>query len=268
MNSPASSDSKSIAAFWCRIPSPPNFGDALTPWLIRRITGRYPQFRRPEDRREKYFVCGSIAAYACAFCTVWGAGIMDSEDALCPEARFLAVRGPLTRARALAAGAACPAIYGVPALLLPRLYRPVPMNGGGMGLVLHMADKHRISAQIRRTAGVKLIDIQDPIETVIDEIASCDFVASSSLHGLITAHAYGVPAIWVRFRPLPSGDDSKFRDYFLSIGQDPPEPVLLSYGDADAAALSRHARTVRLQVDVEALWNTCPFRRTQSTPNY
>ncbi len=101
-----------ICAFWCRAPAPLNFGDALTPWIIQRITGRYPVFLRPEHPHDKYFVVGSIMSYARRSCAVWGAGIMSRHESISPAARLLAVRGPLTHRRALECGADCPEIFG------------------------------------------------------------------------------------------------------------------------------------------------------------
>ena len=249
-----------IRAFWCRIPSLPNFGDALTPWLIRKLTGRYPSFLPPEDRREKYFVTGSIMEYTGAACTVWGSGIVSRADRISPKAKLIAVRGPLTRDRAQACGAQCPQVYGDPALLLPRLYRPPAIERSGAGLVAHFSDKPRLAASLRSTAGLKLIDIQAPIESVIDQIVSCEFIASSSLHGIIASHAYGIPAVWVRFRRLPSGDDSKFHDYLLSVGLNSQEPVCVNYDKLSLADLSRRVALPVLPFDLEPLWNACPFR--------
>src|SRR6266545_3681662 len=82
-----------VAAFWCRIPRRPNFGDALTPWFLRRLSGHYPAYVPADDPREKYFVTGSIMEYSCASCTVWGAGIMALHDPISAAAKFLAVRG-------------------------------------------------------------------------------------------------------------------------------------------------------------------------------
>src|SRR5690242_4901490 len=113
------SSSYAIPAFWCRIPSRPNFGDALTPWLIRRLAGRPPLFVRPEDPRVKYFAAGSILSYVGPRCIVWGSGIATDDDLVLPAAQLLAVRGPLSRAAALACGGKCPEVYGDPALLLP-----------------------------------------------------------------------------------------------------------------------------------------------------
>src|SRR5262249_1403641 len=150
-----------IHAFWCRLPSRANFGDALTPWLIRRIAGRHPIFVRPEDPRPKFFVVGSVIAYATRACTVWGAGIMDSSDPISPAARLLAVRGPLTRARAIARGVECPEIYGDPALLLPRFYQPAAGERSRGGLVGHFSDMPRLVSHGRVPEEFQLIDIQD-----------------------------------------------------------------------------------------------------------
>jgi pyruvyltransferase len=248
-----------INAFWCRIPSRANFGDALTPWLIQRIAGVYPRFVRPDDPRPKHFVTGSIIAYAGPATTVWGAGIMTAHDAVSAEARLLAVRGPLTRARALACGADCPTVYGDPALLLPDLYQPSTRTGRIGGLLAHFSDRPRLEEAWTEVDGLRLIDIQNPVESVIDEIVSSAFVASSSLHGLIVAHAYGVPAVWVRFRDLPAGDDSKFHDYYLSLGQTPPEPLRLPYGPLDPVQLVSRARCAPAMPDLDRLRAACPF---------
>jgi hypothetical protein len=253
-------DRRPIPAFWCRTPSRANFGDALTPWLIRRIAGAAPYFVRPRDPRSKHIVTGSIIAYATKGDTVWGAGIMSGTDRVSPGAALLAVRGPLTRARALACGADCPEIYGDPALLLPRLHQPPARRREGIGLVAHFSDRPRLGEAWGTAPGVRAIDIQGGIETVIDQIAASRCVASSSLHGLIVAHAYGVPAVWIKFRDLPSGDDSKFRDYYLSVGQTPPEPLAVAYDRAEPERLAERASLPACLPDLDALWRACPFR--------
>jgi pyruvyltransferase len=258
-----SAELKRIHAFWCRIPSRANFGDALTPWLIRRLTGQHPNFVRPDDTRHKYLAVGSIIGYAGAASTVWGSGIMNRDDRVSPEAELLSVRGPLTRARAIECGASCPEIYGDPALLLPRLYRPRSDRRYGCGVTAHFSDFPCLSAVWRNSSRLRLIDIQDSVETVIDRIATCELVASSSLHGIITSHAYGVPAVWVKFRDLPSGDDSKFYDYFLSLGLAPPTPLRLNYNHIDEREFLRRAIPPPASFDSDALWQACPFRGCQ-----
>jgi len=257
---PTASTSGRIFAFWCRIPSRPNVGDALTPWLIRRITGQYPLFARPEAPCTKYFVSGSILEYAQERCVVWGSGIMSRNDRISPRAALRSVRGPLTREVALACGADCPAVYGDPALLLPRLYQPPAVVRRGMGLVLHFSDKPRLAAQVVSSARVRIIDVQSPVEAFVDQIVACEFVASSSLHGLIVSHAYGVPAVWIKFHDLPSGDDSKFHDYYLSVGEPVPEALRLQALDIEADRLAQHATLPTAWPDLDRLWECCPFQ--------
>jgi pyruvyltransferase len=248
-----------VHAFWCRIPSRPNFGDALTPWLIQRITGLYPVFVRPDDPRHKYLVVGSILEYASALTTVWGCGIMRSTDVISPAARILAVRGPLSRDRALACGADCPEVFGDPGLLLPRFYRPSTRPQRGLGVVAHYSDKPRLERRWPPSDSLRLIDIQDPIESVIDQIVSCEAIASSSLHGLIASHAYGVPAVWVKFRDLTCGDDSKFYDYYLSLRQNPPEPYRLDDQHVDVRGVLQRVQPPPALPDLDRLWGACPF---------
>lgn len=249
-----------VAAFWCRIPSRGNVGDRLTPWLIERVTGRYPRFARPEDPGPKVLAAGSIAAYAREGCIVWGAGVMSRDERLSARAEYRAVRGPLTREIAASWGARCPAVYGDPALLLPRFYRPEPGPREGLGLAPHFSDKPRLDAERLAEAGIRLLDVQARVETFIDQAAGCAAVAASSLHGLIISHAYGVPAVWVKFADLPSGDDSKFYDYFRSVGLEAVQPLAVQAGRLDAERLAERAVLPAALPDLDLLWERCPFR--------
>lgn len=249
-----------IHAFWCRIPSRPNFGDALTPWLIRRIYGRSPHYLAPDDPNPKYFVTGSIMSYTGPNCIVWGAGIMNRNDIISPQARILAVRGPLTFKRAVECGATCTDIFSDPALLLPRIYQPPLEKKRGGGIILHFSDSPRLAAKLRHSPEFRLIDIQAPVEVIIDQINRCEWIASSSLHGIITSHAYGIRATWLKFRDLPSGDGSKFLDYYLSVGVTDPYPIVSSYDRIDVNALMSHAFLPTVLPDTERLWQCCPFR--------
>jgi hypothetical protein len=233
----------------------------LTPWLIRRVTGVYPAFARPGDAVLKYLVSGSIAQYAQRLCVLWGPGIISRSDVVSPKATLVAVRGPLTRARALDCGADCPDVYGDPALLLPRLYTPAPSCRSGVGIAPHFSDKPRVGPELEGRSGIRLIDVQAGVEPFVDALTSCEAVASSSLHGIVASHAYGIPAVWIKFRDLPSGDDSKFHDYYLSLGEEPPEPLPVRAADLDPDALAELARVPRALPDLDRLWEACPFRQ-------
>ena len=57
---------------------------------------------------------------------------------------------------------------------------------------------------------------ENGIKDVLDEINSCKFIFSSSLHGIILSDAYNIPVIKFKHNKL-AGDDIKFIDYFDSI---------------------------------------------------
>ena len=255
---PSQPQTKPIFAFWCRIPSRGNVGDRLTPWLVQKITGRYPVFVRPEDGVIKYFVSGSILEYAREQCVIWGTGIISRHDYVSRQATFLAVRGPITRQVALAQGAECPEVYGDPALLLPRFYRPSAKVHLGVGLIPHYSDLPHLLGRDDRE--IDLISVLSPVERFVDQVCTHEFIASSSLHGLIISHAYGIPAAWIKFRDLPSGDDSKFYDYFASIGLHDVQPLRVRASDLDSSQLARHVCLPANCPDLDLLWENCPFR--------
>ena len=53
------------------------------------------------------------------------------------------------------------------------------------------------------------------------QLLDCELVVSTSLHGLIFAEAFGIPARWVRDTTFPSkrNDVFKFNDHLLSTGR-------------------------------------------------
>jgi hypothetical protein len=144
-------------------------------------------------------------------------------------------------------------------VLLADLYRPRRTPRAGVGLALHFADRPRLVGRLAAGWDERVIDLQAPVEHVADAVASCDLVASSSLHGIIIAHAYGVAATWVEFRPLPSGDGSKFRDYLRWVGSDRSEPVRLDARRIDQRRLWEGAVAPPTSVDRDGLWRSCPF---------
>lgn len=265
-----------IPAFWCRAPSQGNVGDRLTPWLVRRISGRVARWVPPRTRGA-FFVTGSVIALAGPGGVVWGAGILDDTDRIHPEVELAAVRGPLTREAAMRSGVSCPEVFGDPALLVSRfLPRGRDRVGRRPAVVPHFSDKAR--AQLGVPRGWDVVDVQAGVEEVVDRLVGAPLVASSSLHGIILSHAYGVPAAWVSFggrdgegrRPaegdgagtLPNGDDSKFHDYFLSVGLPVPPPVQVGRTGTglESGRVRDFATVPAYSPDLDLLLDRCPFR--------
>ncbi|MDD2495847.1 MAG: polysaccharide pyruvyl transferase family protein [Tissierellia bacterium] len=156
---------------------------------------------------------------------VWGSGIIHSDWKI-NDADFRAVRGKLTQNRLLNLGYKVPEIIGDPALLLPLLINPKARKYK-IGIIPHYIHYNEILNSINHTNESILINMKDDIHTVTDNITSCDFIISSSLHGLIVAQSFDIPALWVDFncKNQLSGDNVKFRDYFSSVGIEPYSPI-------------------------------------------
>jgi pyruvyltransferase len=189
----------------------PNFGDGLTPWLLPRY-GTVPVHRVP-GRAEMVGV-GSILEHLPATFdgVVWGSGLMHDRMVSLPRARFLAVRGVLTRERT---GAPRGTVLGDPGLLVSRVARR-PAARWALGLVPH--GHHRTNRAFldlaeRHPDEVRLVNVHAEPGPTVREIASCAAIVTSSLHGLVVADAFGIPAAWTTLEPAIPGGDFKFHDY-------------------------------------------------------
>ena len=238
-----------------------NWGDKLSPTLVRMLTGRQPTHKNAPavQGASRYYVIGSGMAAARTKDTVWGSGYISEETANnSARPRICAVRGPLTRAALLARGKDCPEIYGDPAVLLPLFYNPEVAPTYDIGIIQHCREAGLEPLPMFPTGlSVRLIDINGGIEEVVDAILSCRQIFSSSLHGLIAAHTYGVPATWIKFSDRPLGDGFKFKDYWASIGRDAVEPVVV--GSATLDPTSGISTPGQIRIDLFALIAACPF---------
>ncbi|OAB75748.1 polysaccharide pyruvyl transferase family protein [Cochleicola gelatinilyticus] len=246
-----------------------NFGDALVPLLVERISGKKVVWTNKNAAvannnglSKVFFTIGSILDQAKENNIVWGSGIMHSQKPI-QKSTFLAVRGPISYSRVLASGQHMEPIWGDPALLCP-FYFPVPKKTqtNTIALVPHYVDYEAVNNKYKDEEGVIVIDLKDPdIPGVIEKIATASMVFSSSLHGLIVAHAYGIKAAWVLFSDKLDGDDIKFNDYFMSVGIRLYKPfqyddVLLTRKIASESLLPDLAVLQKVQLD---LLHSCPF---------
>jgi pyruvyltransferase len=241
-----------------------NFGDALNPILIKFLSGKEPtQSRKIFNIVNKpvYSVIGSVLERARAKrLIVWGSGCMyaDGRFSQLPE-KVLALRGPLTRQILQNIGIEAPEVFGDPALLCPMFYKPDVKKTHRLGIIPHFFDKGNPAIQhFLDDPKVKLIDIESGVYNVIDEINSCEYIASSSLHGLIVADAYGIQSLWISLSNKVGGGGFKFKDYFASVGREPTGPVAITE-NTTLAELYSHFQKYEIRIDLERLLETCPF---------
>ncbi|MFB0875393.1 MULTISPECIES: polysaccharide pyruvyl transferase family protein [unclassified Sphingobium] len=213
--------------WWMRGPYPGNFGDILTPyvlWNAFRVIPRWTPYNQAQG-----LCIGSIAKFSRPGSKMWGTGMPRATDPLAADAVWAAVRGPLSRDAVLAAGGDVPEIYGDGAVLLPEIYAPEVEKIYRVGIIPHVLQEQQLREALERSGkadGVKIISLLaasfDDIERVIRDILSCSEIVSTSLHGVIVSHAYGVPCQSARVvKPGEDAEDSfKMRDYKMSVGLD------------------------------------------------
>jgi pyruvyltransferase len=192
-----------------------NFGDILTPHILDHFSINY-EFVNHFTKADTISV-GSIARRAGVGVTVLGSGIISRSDRVIAGADWKFVRGPYTRDRVKFFGGECPEIYGDPALLLPLMVEPSEKKHE-VGIVPHNVD---FAYATEKFTGSNIIGLKTRnYKNVVDKITQCESIISSSLHGVICAHAYGIPAAWVKSNTKLKGDDVKFEDFFASVDVD------------------------------------------------
>ena len=218
-----------------------NFGDELSPQLIHEISGLPVQYKTwdpsPFLRWKSVLskICrfrlgelksilwpsessvvgvGSVIRWGNERSLIWGSGFMNEDDPFRGGQTF-AVRGALTNQKLQKMGFPACHIYGDPAVLLPLWIQPRVAKKHKLGIIPHWkevdffidnySDKYHI------------IDLRtNDVKSVVEEICMCEHVLSTSLHGLIVAHAYHIPALWLKKGYIDT-DGFKFKDYFSSV---------------------------------------------------
>lgn len=196
----------------------PNFGDLLSEIVVRHVSGKGVTLAEA-GKSGKLLAIGSVLDKAKPGDRVWGAGFLRPGP-VSKAIHVHAVRGPLSRQRLLEAGIDCPEVYGDPGLLVPRFYSVVVDKTHDTLVLPHHSDwklKH-----FARREKLPMLSVARPPLEVIDAICSARRLITSSLHGLVIAEAYGVPAILWRDGGQTWEPHFKFRDYFTSTGRDDP----------------------------------------------
>ena len=204
-----------IDAFWAN--KELNAGDLVTPMLLRRY-GFTPVF---SYRNEAIlFSCGSLLDKVSEDFSgfVLGTGLMRGDLVKSfPHARILAVRGELTRNNIAAPK---DTILGDPGLLVANYKAKRHHKRYVLGLIPHFTDKqnpHLNQLLSRYKKEIIFIDIQTSPMAVLELIDQCEYILSSSLHGMVFADSLGVPNLWTILSDRVSGKGFKFHDYLSTL---------------------------------------------------
>lgn len=203
-----------IAAAWSATRARPNLGDSMAGFLLTKILGM-PIVQVPMRSRPKLLSIGSVFDHALPGDICWGTGTMLNKEVVAEGVKVLAVRGP--RTARLIRGTEVPKIFGDPAVLLPEIFTPQPSQPVKLALVPHYVDYEFIRGHVNNDPSVRVVDVAKMNwKSTVSEITSAEIVISSSLHGIVVAEAYGIPALWVRISDKVGGGIHKFLDYYES----------------------------------------------------
>lgn len=254
---------------------PENWGDDINYYFLREIIQRpillYNRISLANRLKLKnYLVIGSTIDMLCKKNTeIWGAGIIGKNKPLRFKPRKVhAVRGPLTRKKLLEQGIECPEVYGDPALLISRYYKPKASKKYRYGFVPHRSNLERIDdftvdgVRLPEQTDVLVIDLSkyNKWTDIIDQICSCENILSASLHGLIMAEAYGIPNLWIEFGKPLIGGHFKFHDFFLSIGRDRETSFVIQNNDLPIINIQKELESWQPgTIDLQPLIDAAPF---------
>ena len=105
-------------------------------------------------------------------------------------------------------------------ILASELLECLPEKRYDVGIVPHICDLSDPAVQALTDSyeNACLINVKDDPMAVIEQIAQCRAVISSSLHGLIVADSLDIPNMHLVFSDRPLGDGYKFDDYYSAYG--------------------------------------------------
>jgi pyruvyltransferase len=201
-----------------------NFGDMLTPFMLRHFCDVRPTWARPEWA--EVVLSGSVIDHLPDGYggIVLGTGQLHEETRRdLRNATVLGLRGPLTAERTQTANKDY--VLGDIGLLSAEMVAVEP-GRWRIGVVPHHADPDLYEREWDRSVKAKydrpiLIDPTHHPREVIEKIGSCERIVTSSLHGAVVSDAFGIPR---RMEMSPHMDDPweggafKYLDYHASIG--------------------------------------------------
>lgn len=271
-----------------------NFGDVLGNYLFEKVTGIKAHeiaINNAEVKQNNstmhYLIVGSILKHTTSNALLWGIGIMDNgdvdkvKDELIPS-QVYALRGPKTRQALKEYGYNIPEniALGDPALLLPLVCEPSSVKDYAFGIVPHFTEYDEVKRRYQDHPNVLVICLGNhesdaDIDSTINNITRCERILSSSLHGIIVAHAYGISSAWCHFTDITSKGQKgtnwlKYEDYFASVDLLDVSSAKCMSDNAEFPPVSYYTlpeQNVIKSIQTDLL-KFCPFNLYGSTPDH
>ena len=251
-------DKDRVLSYWYR--GDYNVGDLVGPYLLNNLFFKKPFHIRDIKQSEiknKYvlYSVGSILnSTNRENMVVWGSGsIRDKIDIRYSLDKVYLIRGPLTYKNLVDKGIETPKSFGDPALILSDIYKPKNNNKEfEVGITPNHKDVSWAKSIFKNTKinKVKLIDPRVNIHNYINQVVKCNLIVSTSLHGIIIAHSYGIPTLWIRKNNNKNGGDFKYYDYYYSFNT---EPVFVDFTEVSEINSSLISKNKFIKPDISEL---------------
>lgn len=203
-----------------------NVGDQISRLIVEGVSGQFVEYADPWNK-SKLLAVGSILGAARDNDRVWGSGLKFASNVefvkKAKNLQIFSVRGPETQQVLCSHGIECPAVFGDPALLMSLIYPLEKQKKFKFGIIPHVKQINDFETIYNQIPEDKLIAIKPNIswQEYMKSLVNCEMILSSSLHGIIFADSYGIPALLVRHNGWLKGDSFKFLDYYHSTNREP-----------------------------------------------
>ena len=193
-----------------------NVGDLLSPILLDYLL-KEKNISVWSLKTYRLALIGSIIQFIGAKTIVFGSGFLDNKsiDVFSkkrPSLLIKAVRGPLTAEALRKLNYKVSPVYGDPAILMPLFYKKNNLDKKYDYIIIPHFSK------LSKYEGQNVIStLTNDWKKFIDLICESKFVISASLHGIILAETYGIPAIMLL--DTETEDLFKYKDYYYSTGR-------------------------------------------------
>ena len=197
----------------------------MTKYILAELYNEEPTLV-PLDTEGKMLVSGSILQFARPGDILAGVGSFSTmpDDWEIPVTDIRFVRGPRT-AKHLGRS---DLVYGDAGLLMPNVYAPNRTSAEyDYGIIPHYADAAYVESV---PSNCIVINVNLSVTQFVDQIVRCRNIVSSSLHGIVLAEAYGVPAIRITInnsRDRIASFDFKHADYYEGTDRELPQAISL-----------------------------------------
>lgn len=211
-----------------------NLGDYLSKIVVSHFIPKNQNYNNKFGKEITLYAIGSILGFRTQNAVVWGSGILEDNKLplfeLClSKLDIRAVRGPKTYERLIKLGKKVPKVFGDPAILMPFIYLP-PQKPKKYAISLILNHMNR-DFEIPKSNINKIEILTSDYENFINQIVQSRKIISSSLHGIILAETYGIPAILLLHE---NQSMFKYKDYYYSTGR---YDITVAHNVADALTM-------------------------------